>query len=153
MNIDRYLSTYESYRNTVYGLKRVIEKLREEKARQGQPEEFEELESRYLKKKSILDYATRRLQREISRIKDPKLSTYLVCKYLCGMKNDEIAESFNYCERQIYRIASRAKKRLENAIRINTPRPRRGRHRMKYRFSSKITDASLRKYRRKKYRR
>lgn len=153
MNIEEYLAAYESYRDTVLGLKKAVEKMSAKDNRKTVPVgemidfvDYEELEKEYVKKKRILSHATKKLQRAISHIRDPRLSNYLVCKYLCCMKNEDYAVSFNYCERQVYRIASLAKKQLSEQMKPNSPLPRRGKRGQRFRFSPKSTKTSLRKH-------
>lgn len=152
MNIDKYLNSYEKYRNAVLGLKKAVDKLsRRKTAISGILEiiDCHQLENEYLKKKRILGYRTKKLQKAISRIEDPRMTDYLACKYIYGMTNDEIAECFNYCERQVYRIASVAKKRLSAAMNSHAPKPRRMVSRQSYKFDKKRKKPSLRKKYRK----
>ena len=153
MNIEEYLTAYESYRDTVLGLKNAVERMSDGQDGRLLPVgkmidfvDYEELEKEYVKKKRILSHATKKLQRAISRIRDPKVSNYLICKYLCCMKNEDFAASFNYCERQVYRIASNAKKQLAELMKPEVPLPRRVRERQQFRFSPKSTRTSLRKH-------
>lgn len=116
MNIDRYLIAYENYRDTVLGMKKAMSKANTgEKLPVGEMIDFvdyEELEKEYERKRRILSHATKRLQKAISEITDTRLSNYLICKYLYCMTNEEFAENFTYCERQVYRISAKARKEL-----------------------------------------
>lgn len=153
MNIEEYLTAYETYRDTVLGLKKAVEKMCAGNDRRALPVgemidfvDYEDLEKEYVKRKRILTHATKKLQRGISRISDPRLSNYLICKYLCCMTNEQYAENFNYCERQVYRIALSAKKQLAKILSPAAPIPRKSKRGQKYTFSAKKPKTSLRKY-------
>ena len=153
MDIEKYLAAFEVYRDMSFGMKKAIRRMNagrsEDKIPVGEMMDFvdyEELEREYEKKRRILSHATRRLQRAISKIPDERLSNYLVCKYLCGMTNEYIAESFNYCNRQIYRIASVAKKELKKHLAREIPLARRGERNKRYGVSPRKPKKTYRKY-------
>ncbi len=116
MNIDRYLVAYENYRDTVLGMKKAMSRVstggKLPVREMIEFVDYEELEREYERKKRILSHETKRLQKAISKISDTRLSNYLTCKYLYCMTNEEFAENFTYCERQVYRISSKARKEL-----------------------------------------
>lgn len=157
MRIDEYLDAYESYRDTVLTFEKVFKnRLKgEEKVTQTSGNavvgemieyvDYDELKREYERKKRILTRATKRLQRAISNISDVKLSNYLVCRYLCCMTNESIADSFQYCERQIYRIASRAKQRLYENLLQEMPTARRFKKK-RFRRKREKERRSMRKY-------
>ena len=153
MDIERYLTAFEVYRNTVFGIKKAMRRISAGKSENGVPVgemmdfvDYDELEKEYEKKKRILSHATKRLQKAISKINDERLSNYLVCKYLCGMTNERVAEDFSYSSRQIYRIAALAKKELKKRLVREMPKARRGRIGGRYKFSERKAKKSYRKY-------
>lgn len=153
MDIEKYLTAFEVYRNTVFGIKKAVRRMNAGKTDNGLPVgemmdfvDYEELEREYEKKRRILSHATKRLQKAISKIRDERLSNYLVCKYLCGMTNERIAEDFNYCSRQVYRISALAKKELKRLLPRELPTVGRGERNKRYTFSERKAKKSYRKF-------
>ena len=153
MNIEKYLTAYESYRDTVLGMKKAVRRMNMGKYAAALPVgemidfvDYEELEREYEKKRRILTQATRRLQRAISAISDPRLSNYLECRYLYRMTNEKYAESFNYCERQVYRIGKAAKAELYRHLVVEMPRAKRWKTEKKFSFSPRRAKKSFRKF-------
>lgn len=152
MNIDRFLAAYEGYRETVIGMKKAARRRESCEIRSLDKDvmrdimDYDELEREYEKKRRILSHATRKLQRAISKIRDPRESNYLICKYLEGMTNEEYAECYSYCERQVYRIASSAKKKLYRYLILEMPRAKRWKTGKRFSVSTKKHKTSLRKY-------
>ncbi len=162
MNIEKWLDAYEGYRDTTLGMVNALAK-RSTEFYEGLPVgemmefvNYEELDREMIKRKRILAHATRRIQRAIKKIKDPKASGYLICKYLYRMSNEEIANEFCYCERHIYRLSSKARKMLALCLEKTPPRVMRmskgqrfsyrRRHRRKYRKYGRRTKASSESY-------
>ena len=150
MDVEKYLAAFEVYRNTVFGMKKAVRRMSAGRSENGVPVgemmdfvDYEELEREYEKKRRILSHATKRLQRAISKIRDERLSNYLVCKYLCGMTNERIAEDFNYCSRQVYRISSLAKKELKRLLPREFPTIGRGERNKRYTFSERKAKSNL----------
>lgn len=158
MNIDEYLNAFERYRKTVMRLESAFREVwGEEDAENGSRclsarwmiglMDYDELEREYTRKKRILRQATERLQRAISEIPDDKIANYLVCRYLYRMTNEKIADHFNYCPRQIYRIASKAKKQLHRELLKEMPRVKRWKKHKRFRRSPvQRKKRTLRKY-------
>lgn len=153
MNIEEYLTAYETLRDTVLGMKRAVEKMYAGNNPKALPVgemidfvDYEELEKEYAKKRRILTHATKKLQRTISRISDTRVSNYLICKYVCAMTNEDFASNFNYCERQVYRIASSAKKQLALVLRPSVPLPRKTDRGRCYTFRKRSPKRTLRKH-------
>lgn len=153
MNIEEYLTAYETLRDTVLGMKRAVEKMYAGKNAKSLPVgemidfvDYEELEKEYVKKKRILTHATKKLQRTISRISDTRVSSYLICKYICAMTNEDFASNFNYCERQVYRIASNAKKQLAALLHPSVPLPKKTDRGRCYTFEKRKPKKTLRKH-------
>ena len=134
MRIDKYLECYARYRNVYHTMKQMAECIKN-----NEPEivECASFWREFEKHGRILRRATARLEAAISRIGDETLSNYLICRYFYGFKNARIAMMYSYCERQIYRIASRAKKGLYRELLKLMPKPRRGEKNKKYRFKKK----------------
>ena len=127
MRIDEYLDSYDRYKNGYQAMYKTIETI--ERRRFGRNFIFADttnLKIELRRRERILRHATARMQAAISRLGDTYLANYLICKYLYGMKNSDIAQTFNYCERQIYRMSALAKKRLYIELLKLMPKPRRG---------------------------
>ncbi|MBR5817739.1 MAG: hypothetical protein IKY62_03740, partial [Clostridia bacterium] len=136
MRIDEWLASYEEFRDGVllmgrafpYEAGKDVVGNRESKCLVAELKEFvdyDELKKDYERKKRILNHTTRKLQRAILRVGDTRVSNYLICRYLYCMKNEDIATRFNYCERQVYRIATTARRKLCRAFREEGITPRR----------------------------
>lgn len=137
MRIEEYLDAYERYRDTVYSMGKNARLMASKMESTADPRslgavgeiiefvDYDELMREYERKKRILGRATARLQRAISRVHDLRYSSYLTARYLYGMKNEEIAANFNYCDRQIYRIAKAARHKLEEKLLLEMPKARR----------------------------
>lgn len=156
MDVVKYLASYENYRDVVLGMKKAARRRSTDSGdilpSVGVMAEFmdcDELEREYEKKKNILTYATKRLQRAISEISDPRLSDYLVCKYFYCMTNEEYAEQLGYCVRQVYRIATKAKLELSKHLKIRPPKARRWIRKGRFAYSKKRARKTHRKYGRK----
>ena len=127
MRIDEYLERYERYRNGYHALQKTVKLV----GKPGFKNEFvfislEVLERELSHRERVLRFATAKMQAAIARTGDPNLSNYIICKYFYGMKNTAIANTFNFSERQIYRISSSAKERLYRELLKLMPKPRRG---------------------------
>jgi hypothetical protein len=96
----------------------------------------ETLKKELCHRERVLRYATARMQEAIARMGDTRLANYVICKYFHNMKNSDIAEVFNYSERQIYRISSDAKPRLYRELVKLMPKPRRGEVGRRYRYAA-----------------
>lgn len=154
MKIEEYLTAFEEYRNQVLVMEDILKSVdgrREEREEKGSIKkqfksnsvytgalmefaDLDKLREEYERRKRILSRATHRLQKAISEIYDVKLSGYLTCRYICGMKNEEIALKFNYCERQIYRLAQKARRELYNKLIFYMPSAKRHREMKIYRY-------------------
>lgn len=127
MRIDEYLERYEKYRKGYNALQETVKFI----GRQWGKKDFvfvsrEVLKRELAHRERVLRFATAKMQAAIARIGDPILSNYIICKYFYGMKNTAIANTFNFSERQIYRISSNAKERLYRELLKLMPKPRRG---------------------------
>lgn len=146
MQIEEYLSRYEKYRSTYNNLKKAQMMLakteNKNKAlfllKRYDHMRVESLEREIARRERILRYANARLEAAISRIDNMGQANYLMCKYFYGMKNIEIAETFSYCERHVYRLSAGAKKSLYRELLKLMPKSRRGPKGKVYRYSKSI---------------
>ncbi len=132
MRIDEWLASYEEFRDGVLLMGRTLPKDagkdvfgKEAFAELKEFVDYDELMREYERKKRILNHTTRKLQKAIMRVRDARVANYLICRYLYGMKNEDISLKFNYCERQVYRIATLARRRLCRAFHETGLTPRR----------------------------
>ena len=126
MTIDRYLTLYEEYKKDTAAIERVAKLQRE--ASEGVTYTWmwyggknnyvdkESLERELARRVRIMKRASARIQAAISRIRNDKFSNYLICRYLYGMKNSDIALALSYCDRHIYRLSRDAKQRLKTEL-------------------------------------
>ena len=143
MRIDEYLTRYEKYRSTYNNFKKAHELMNKNKTYKagffvaGQYDFMgeEALKKEINKRERVLKYANARLQAAISRMESFSERNYIICKYFYGMKNTEIAQTFSYCERHVYRLSASAKKSLYRELVKLMPNPRRGETGKAYRFS------------------
>lgn len=146
MRIDEYLERYERYRNGYHALQKTVKLV----GKPGFKNEFvfislEVLERELSHRERVLRFATAKMQAAIARTGDPNLSNYIICKYFYGMKNTAIANTFNFSERQIYRISSAAKERLYRELLKLMPKPRRGETGKKWHLKEKSLPSAYRR--------
>jgi len=148
MQIEEYLSRYERYRSTYNGLVKALKLYTDEKNLKNMfvinsygVSGVEALRREIAHRERVLRYANARLEAAISRMDNRAQANYIMCKYFYGMKNCDIATTFAYCERHIYRLAANAKKNLYRELVKLMPKPRRGETGKAYRFSKSIKKA------------
>lgn len=148
MQIEEYLYRYERYRRSYNALAVTLEKYDKNKSLKGKliVRSFgvggvETARRDLARRGRILRYANARLEAAISRMENRSQANYIMCRYFYGMKNLEIADTFSYCERHIYRLAANAKKNLYHELVKLMPKPRRGETGKTYRYARKIKKA------------
>ena len=145
MQIEEYLSRYEKYRSAYNILFNVQKIYNSGKNLQGMFlvksygfADDEALGRELAHRERVLRYANARLEAAISRMENRSQANYIMCRYFYGMKNIEIAEAFNYCERHIYRLSSSSRKSLYRELVKLMPKPRRGDTGKVYRYSRTV---------------
>lgn len=144
MNIDEYLSAYSEYKKFFISMQKIKNSFEnQQNLSTDSPNiscllSYSNFYKEYQHRERILVHGEAKLQAAIARIGDTSFANYLMCRYFYGMKNSEIALTFCYCERHIYRISSSAKKRLYEELLKLMPKVRRGEKNKTFRYTPKI---------------
>lgn len=133
MKIDEYLALYSEYRKSVIDMAKMVDfvkaRMRENEGEtlfetEGIPD-TKKLEESFERKKRILGRATGRLKRAIERMKDPNEAQYIICRYVYCMDIANISKVMMSSERQIYRLAAKAKEHLFEKLICEMPKAKR----------------------------
>jgi len=145
MRIEEYLDSYSNYRNGYQAMLNTVKLIEKHNDKNDCAYvSTEGVKKELYHRERVLRYATARMQAAIARIGDTRLSNYIMCKYFYGLKNAAIAVTFNYSERQIYRLSAEAKARLYRELLKLMPKPRRGEVGRCYRYAREKTFLKLR---------